>query len=232
MMPMDLDDRAFLRLHVEAAWGVRVPPLASEDRVTLLPQSRRPPWSLYVALVGGDVIEIVPAGASHDARQPARPREALAHNLATTGDASMCREVVLRLADAAPTPVVESFEARRIAHHELALMETFDVGAANYYLLAPDRAPIYAVVVGGRVLAVAHSSRRSAAACELGVETRPEARRHGYARAVTRLWSAAVLAEGLTPIYSARASNAASLALAQATGYRIAARAAYRMERG
>jgi len=219
-MPMDLDDRAFLRLHVEAAWGVRVPPLASEDRVTLLPQSRRPPWSLYVALVGGD------------ARQPARPREALAHNLATTGDASMCREVVLRLADAAPTPVVESFEARRIAHHELALMETFDVGAANYYLLAPDRAPIYAVVVGGRVLAVAHSSRRSAAACELGVETRPEARRHGYARAVTRLWSAAVLAEGLTPIYSARASNAASLALAQATGYRIAARAAYRMERG
>jgi RimJ/RimL family protein N-acetyltransferase len=229
--PDDRVDRAFLRLHVEAGWGVPVPPLGGVERVALVPESRRPPWSLYVARVGDTFIEIVPHGAHASARQAARLRDALARDPAATGDASVYREVVLRLADAAPAPVVATvvapFTVRRVARHELALMESFDVGAASYYQLAPDRAPVFAVIAGGRVLAVAHSSRRGAEACELGIETRPEARRRGYALALARLWSAAVLAEGLAPIYSASASNTASLALAAAAGYRIAARAAY-----
>jgi hypothetical protein len=76
------------------------------------------------------------------------------------------------------------------------------------------------------LLSVAHSSRRTAQACELGIETRPEARRQRYALAATVVWSAAINDEGLTPIYSALAENTASLRLAVAAGYRVFARAA------
>jgi predicted GNAT family acetyltransferase len=173
------------------------------------------------------LIEIAPAGTSPHAHQTRRLRAALAREPVTGSDTTVRHEVVLRLTDAPLVPVTESVAARCIARHELALMESFDSGAASYHLLAPDRAPIYAVVEGGRVLAVAHSSRRGEAACELGIETRPEARRRGYALALTRLWSAAVLAEGLLPIYSASADNTASLALAAAAGYHVIAHAAY-----
>jgi predicted GNAT family acetyltransferase len=76
------------------------------------------------------------------------------------------------------------------------------------------------VVVAGRLLSLAHSSRRTAEACELGIDTLPEARRRGYALAATVVWSATIRAEGLTPIYSAFAENTASLRLAEAAGYR------------
>ena len=71
---------------------------------------------------------------------------------------------------------------------------------------------------------MAHSSRRTTEACELGIDTLPEARRRGYALAATVVWSAAIRAEGLTPIYSALAENTASLRLAAAAGYREFAR--------
>jgi GNAT acetyltransferase-like protein len=223
---MTLADSAFLRLHIEAGWGIRLPPFAGAHRVALL-EGRRPPWSLCLARVGGDWIEVLPHGVTRDAHQATRLRDALTRDPATAADASVRCEVVLRLTEAAPAPVAVPFEARRIARHELALMESFDRGAASYYLLAPDRAPIYAAIEGGRVLAIAHSSRRTATACELGIETLPEGRRRGFARALTQLWSAAVLAEGRVPIYSARATNGASLALAGSAGYRVCARAAY-----
>ena len=63
-------------------------------------------------------------------------------------------------------------------------------------------------------------------ACELGIDTLPEARRQGYALAATILWTQAVLQERLVPIYSADASNTASLGLADAAGYRAFARLA------
>jgi predicted GNAT family acetyltransferase len=81
--------------------------------------------------------------------------------------------------------------------------------------------------VDGRLLALAHSSRRTAQACELGIDTLPEARRRGYALAATMLWTRAILDEGLIPFYSALAENSTSLALAAAAGYREFARAAY-----
>ena len=75
--------------------------------------------------------------------------------------------------------------------------------------------------IPGRVVSLAHSSRRTHEACELGVDTLPEARRRGYALAVTTLWARMVLQEGLVPLYSALAGNRASLALAAAAGYRV-----------
>jgi predicted GNAT family acetyltransferase len=80
--------------------------------------------------------------------------------------------------------------------------------------------PVFAVIAENRLLSVAHSSRRTALACELGVETHAQARRRGFALAVTLLWANAVEQEGLLPFYSAMAENSASLKLAHSAGYR------------
>jgi RimJ/RimL family protein N-acetyltransferase len=82
------------------------------------------------------------------------------------------------------------------------------------------------VVIAGRLLSLAHSSRRTKEACELGIDTLLEARRKGYALAATILWTHAVMQEGLVPIYSAHAENTASLRLAAAAGYRAFAQVA------
>jgi predicted GNAT family acetyltransferase len=71
----------------------------------------------------------------------------------------------------------------------------------------------------GRIVSIAHSSRQTPAACELGIDTLLEARRRGYATAATTLWTATVQQQGLVPIYSAFAWNVASLRLAQRVGY-------------
>ncbi len=71
------------------------------------------------------------------------------------------------------------------------------------------------------LLSLAHSSRRTVEACELGIDTLPEARRRGYALMATVVWAATVVQEGLVPIYSAFMTNTASLRLAAAAGYRI-----------
>jgi hypothetical protein len=114
--------------------------------------------------------------------------------------------------------------ARRLMIEDRALVETFAQDSASYYLDTPAVAPVFGVVESGQLLSIAHSSRRTAEACELGVDTAPDARRRGYGLAVTALWAAAVAAEGLVPLYSARADNVASLALAHAAGYRPFAR--------
>jgi hypothetical protein len=104
-----------------------------------------------------------------------------------------------------------------------ALIEQYEPGSAVYYLQA-QRRPLIGVVVANRLWSVAHSSRRTAQACELGIDTLAEARRRGYALAATVVWSSAVCQEGLVPIYSALAENTASLNLAVAAGYREFAR--------
>ncbi|MGZ6390962.1 MAG: GNAT family N-acetyltransferase, partial [Ktedonobacterales bacterium] len=81
-------------------------------------------------------------------------------------------------------------------------------------------APVLIVVEDGRIVCLAHSSRRREHACARGHDTRPAARRRGYALAATVLWAEAVAAEGREPFYSALAENSASLALAHAAGYR------------
>ncbi|MEO7001029.1 MAG: GNAT family N-acetyltransferase [Ktedonobacterales bacterium] len=95
------------------------------------------------------------------------------------------------------------------------------------YFRSPTRQPVVGIVAEGKLLCVAHSSRRTDHACELGIETHPDARRRGYALACTLRWAVLVAAEGLIPLYSALAENAASLTLAHAVGYRPFARAAY-----
>ena len=225
---MPLTDRELLRLHLEAVWWIRLPPLVQND-VEMLPTETLSSWGLYVAELASGRIHIWRPGLTNALRVALLERleEALTQPVldATTRDIS--REVALQqIAE----PVIDLATARAIAQpitfQERELLETWEPDAAEY-LLRPEHRPVCAVIIGERVRCIAHSSRRTDAACELGIETHPEARRKGYALAATILWTAAVAQEGLVPIYSALAENTASLKLAHAAGYRVFARGAH-----
>ncbi len=102
------------------------------------------------------------------------------------------------------------------------------VDVANQHLLErsfadliPDLAtiqPVRAIVVGGAAVSVAHSSRWSPRAAEVGVETVPEYRGRGYATAVVAAWAAAVRQRGRIPLYSTTRDNLASRGVARRLG--------------
>src|SRR5258707_14114953 len=48
LLIMMLTDRAMLRLHIEAVWGVKLPPIEANE-ICLLPESARPDWRLCAA---------------------------------------------------------------------------------------------------------------------------------------------------------------------------------------
>lgn len=219
--------RELLRRHVEAVWWLALPPLDGEH-VTLPAAGARPPWALYLGELraGGEGEQ--PIGRVHLWRHdvPVADRA----RLAARADAALAQPPTAPLADGVErevaliqtaAPALSLDVAARIARPLTAadrpLLAAFWPGE-DVALLNPIRAPLYGVVVDDRLLTLAHSSRRTAHARELGIDTLPEARRRGYALASTLLWAAA--AEGVIPFYSARADNIASLALAHAAGYR------------
>ncbi|HEU4782811.1 MAG TPA: GNAT family N-acetyltransferase [Ktedonobacterales bacterium] len=210
-----MTDRELLRLHIEAVWGIGIPPLDGVS-VELTDTTPLPPWSLYQAtLAQGEHVTIWRPGVTPDERVNLLQR---ARNASLVFDAAigMRREVVLRFPDTLSAPTEHS--ARLLTADDAAQLAAFEVGSAAYYL-NPACAPCIGVIVDGKLVTVAHSSRRTAAACELGVNTVTEARRQGHAAAAMRAWTHAIQQEGLTPIYSAFAHNTASLRLAAAVGY-------------
>lgn len=218
--------RDLLRRHVEAVWDISA--LAPDGEDITLAEGVTPAWVVYRArLAGGGSVRLWRAGTSPD------DRAELANTLDRALDhpddqiLDVRREVVLRQA---AEPAISLDEARRVARvlapEDAGLASAFYVDDPDY-LHAPERGPVVGVEVAGRLVTVAHSSRRTSNACELGIDTKPEARRRGYALAATIVWARAVRDEGLIPLYSALASNTASLALAHAAGYREFARAAY-----
>jgi GNAT superfamily N-acetyltransferase len=72
----------------------------------------------------------------------------------------------------------------------------------------------------GEVGAMAFTSFRVGRQLELGVQTRPEVRGLGLARAAAAALVEACLAQGLEPVWTCRKSNTASLGLAQRLGFR------------
>lgn len=211
-----MTDRELLRLHIEAVWGISIPTLDGAS-IELTDTSPLPPWSHYQAdLAQGEQVNIWRPGVTPDERADLFQRARTADVVfdATVG---MRREVVLRIPKDTLSIAAQQ-NVRLLTVDDTALLEAFEAGSASYYL-NPSHEPCIGVVVGGRLVTVAHSSRRTAAACELGINTLPEARRRGYAAAATRAWTRAIQQEGLTPIYSAFAHNTASLRLAAATGY-------------
>jgi len=219
-------NRTLLHLHVEAVWNVRLPPLVKND-ITLLPESLMPPWKLYAAeMTDGASIQIWRPNVVRSEREAllVRANEALALPPTIITASNIRREVAL---SQTVTPVMDGAAAQMLARpltaQDVSLVERFQTDSVDYYFHA-DRRPLIGVIVDGRLLSLAHSSRRTTEACELGIDTLPEARRRGYALAATLLWASMVAQEGLVPLYSAFAENTASLRLAAAAGYRAFAR--------
>ena len=219
-----------LRLHVEAGWGVRLPPLVGGGEHACLPGGAVPEWAVYVAELTGGVRMRIRRNEdiTADALAPLWQAAEAALTASSAPPPSITREVALHQA-VAPTLDVEAARAlaRPLDAWDRAAIEEFEPGESLYYLDAPQRMPVIGAFLDGRLAAIAHSSRRTAEACELGVDTVGWARRRGLGLAVTVLWAAIVRDEGLVPLYSALAENTASLALAHAAGYRPFARAAY-----
>ncbi len=206
---------ALLRLHVEAVWYVQL-----TNDFALTSDGVQLPWRLLAADLAGERVfisqpDILP---SERAELHQRLDEALA--LPDVALPGVNREVALIQT---ATPHITPEAARRIARplkpSEHALLHLFypDAPADDFQ---PEQEPFVGIIDDGRLLCLAHSSRRTAAACELGIETHKEARRQGFALAATLVWAELVRREGLVPLYSALAANTASLRLAAAAGYR------------
>lgn len=215
-----------LRLHVEAVWGVQLPSI-EYDELELLPTSSIPSWQLCVADIAEGQVHIWRRGVALAEREALLARVAEIQTLpaTVTPPLGISREVAFHLAAA---PAIDVATAQRLARvltpADYALVEAFDPDFIAD-LLQPACHPFVGVIGEGRLLSLAHSSRRTVEACELGINTSPEARRRGYALAATVAWSEAIVQEGLTPLYSAFAENTASLNLAVAAGYREFVRA-------
>jgi GNAT acetyltransferase len=215
-------DRRLLRLHIEAVWGVRLPQVV-QDEIEVLPAGVQPCWKLLVAEVANERLHIWRPDVMDRERKALlmQASKALAMPSTETPAAGISREVALHLT-AQSVPGVAGAEqiARLLTSGDQPLLEALQDDLGETYRDAEKR-PLIGVVINGRLVSLAHSSRRTSEACELGVDTLPEARRQGYALAVTILWTRMVLQEGLVPLYSALADNKASLALAAAAGYRV-----------
>jgi RimJ/RimL family protein N-acetyltransferase len=79
----------------------------------------------------------------------------------------------------------------------------------------------------GRFGAMAFTSYRTGADVEIGIETAPDLRRRGLAAAAAAAMTDAVVADGLTPVWSCREDNVGSLRLAVALGFVPTVRAGY-----
>ena len=220
-------DRILLRLHIEAVWGVRLLTIEQHD-VELLAESPQPSWKLCVAELANERVYIWRPDVSVPERKALRLRVAEVGTSPSTPvtSAGVAHEVAFSLT--AP-PHIDVNTARSIARplttEDRSLVEAFEPGSLDYYF-HPARRPLIGVVSAGQVLSLAHSSRRTPEACELGIDTLPQARRKGYALAATILWAHTVQQAGIVPLYSAAATNSASLRLAEAAGYRAFAHVA------
>ena len=210
-------EREWLRLHIEAVWGITLPPLHGMA-IELVHDRPLPPWSLYQASWAEEQVTIWSPGISlaqraHLFDQAQRARAAFDRS------SGMHREVVFQQRHPPRLPLSSALHlARRLTEADASLLNRFEPGSAAYYL-DTQRFPCIGVMVHDELVSVAHSSRRTREACELGIYTPPAARRHGYGLAATVAWTEAVRQEALHPIYSAFADNTASLQLAAAAGY-------------
>jgi RimJ/RimL family protein N-acetyltransferase len=209
--------RELLRLHIEAVWNLTLPPLDEAIQEQVLTQNP-PPWSLYLGAFAQEQVALW-----HPEVEPEQRRHYLAnaHKAGVVWDqvVRMRREVVCHYPRISPQQLARARQLARLLNADDAdLIEAFEAESAPYFL-NPHAAPCIGVFIDGRLVSIAHSSRQTSSACELGINTLPEARRRGYAAAATTLWTAIVQQKGMVPIYSAFAWNTASLQLAQAIGY-------------
>lgn len=213
-----MTERDLLRLHLEACWNLAVPALDQALHDFVLTDGL-PAWPLYLATCAQEQVAIWRPEIGPTQRRQLR---AQAHSAALAWDEAvpMRREVVFHYPNPSSQQLAHARQRARVltAEEDADRVNDFEAGSASYFL-HPHRAPCIGCVVDGQLLSIAHSARQTSAACELGINTLPEARRRGYATAATILWTALVQQQGLMPIYSAFAWNTASLHLAESIGY-------------
>jgi RimJ/RimL family protein N-acetyltransferase len=213
----NVTDRELLRLHLEAVWGLTLPALDRAGPDMVMPDGLTP-WSVYLATLARDQTAIWRPDIEPGERQRLRA-EAQVAGPVWDETLKMRREVVFRYPRTGSRRLAQAVRrARVLSADDAERIEAFEAGSASYFL-APEKAPCIGVVVDGQLMSIAHSSARTVAACELGINSLPEARRRGYGAAATILWTARVRELGLVPIYSAFAWNTASLHLATSIGY-------------
>lgn len=222
---MELTDQQLLRLHMEAVWNVQLLD-SMQDEVELLPESPLPNWKLCAVHLAYSVVHIWRPNVSVAERAVLRAR---VNDIMAAPPEIAIPEIHREVALAQRTsPKIDIEAARRIARvltmQDRPLVAAFPDYDEDYF--QSERYPFVGVVIDGRLLSLAHSSARVRDACELGIDTLPEARRKGYALAATILWAHTVSQEGIVPLYSARMDNIASLRLADAAGYHAFARIA------
>ncbi len=209
--------RELLRLHLEAGWSITLPALDPPAQDFVVTRGD-PVWSLYLATLAEEQVAIWRPELAPEQRLRLR---AQAGNVGVVWDRTvrMRREVVFHYPHITSQQEERARQrARVLTADDAARIDVFEAGSASYFL-HPHRAPCIGVVADGQLMSIAHSSRRTAQACELGINTLPEARRRGYGAAATILWTVLIQRQGLVPIYSAFAWNTASLRLAQSIGY-------------
>lgn len=220
-------ERVLLRQHVEAVWGVQLPPLVDDD-CELLSTGFQPSWQLYAADVASERIFIWRPDVSLSERKVLHQRvdEALAFSLPVDPLAGISREVVLSFTASSALDLDAAYHlVRPLTLQDYPLLKLYQPDVPSS-ILASVKRPLVGAIDSGRLLCLAHSSRRTPEACELGIDTLPTARRKGYALAATVVWTHLILQEGPVPLYSAFAENTASLHLAAKAGYRAFARGA------
>jgi GNAT superfamily N-acetyltransferase len=84
---------------------------------------------------------------------------------------------------------------------------------------SPDGAPRFEIRSQGELMALAGTNWRSPAFAEVFVYTHPEARGRGWGQSVVSACTAALLEEGLRPLYVVAEGNDASAHVARALGY-------------
>ncbi|MGE3960522.1 MAG: GNAT family N-acetyltransferase [Dehalococcoidia bacterium] len=72
-----------------------------------------------------------------------------------------------------------------------------------------------------RIVSACHAARATGDGAEAGLETAPQARRHGHALAVTSWWAEVVQSAGRTPLYSTGWANEASRGVARRLGLQL-----------
>ena len=212
-----MTERELLRLHLEAVWDLTLPAFAEPLLEFVLTRSL-PPWSLYLGTLAQEQVTLwqPEVGPEQRLRYLEDARKA---DVVWNSTVRMRREVVFE-------PPIISQERQAQAQQRARILTVDDANLLNAMwpedapiVLNPEKAPYIGVIVDDRLVSLACSARQTPAACELGIDTIPEARRRGYAAAATILWTALVQQKGLVPIYSAFAWNTASLHLAESIGY-------------
>jgi GNAT acetyltransferase len=212
-----MTERDLLHLHLEACWNLAVPALDQALHDFVLTDGL-PPWSLYLATCAEEQVAIWRPEIGPTRRRRLRTQ---AQSAAILWDEAvkMRREVVFLYPRISSRQLAQARRRARVLTAEDAdRVNGFEAGSASYFL-HPHMAPCIGCVVDGQLMSIAHSARQTSAACELGINTLPAARRRGHATVATILWTAFVQQRGLVPIYSAFAWNTASLHLATSIGY-------------